>query len=251
MPQPTIKLYGERNTGTNYLTRLLGINLDAHQLPGGTPLWLKRLQRTMPGQEWLRDTYFALTYLRNLGWKHACAPTYSDLDTYRRAHGPVGFVTLTKNPYSWLWSLYHRPYHHAPVTGQSFEDFLSTPWPLVARDRCSANTLETPIQLWNIKNRSYIGLRSYARTVPLTYENLLRDPAPLIEAIAESCGAIRKSTSFTNYRISTKDPDRNWIIYSNYYLKEEWKKEISKKSIDIINKNIDHDIMNFFGYSVI
>lgn len=34
MREPLIKMYGERNTGTNYLAKLIDLNLHASQLPG-------------------------------------------------------------------------------------------------------------------------------------------------------------------------------------------------------------------------
>jgi len=35
--KPYLKMYGERNVGTNYLALLIDLNLDATQLPGVMP----------------------------------------------------------------------------------------------------------------------------------------------------------------------------------------------------------------------
>ena len=50
-----IKIYGERNTNTNYLEKLIHLNLDAQQLPGVAPRYVKTIQKILPGKEWLRD----------------------------------------------------------------------------------------------------------------------------------------------------------------------------------------------------
>ena len=37
----------------------------------------------------------------------------------------------------------------------------------------------------------------------------------------------------------------------NYYLKEIWKEKLNKKSIEIINKYLDEDLLNYFSYEKI
>lgn len=49
-----LKLYGERNTGTNYLTKLIDLNLDIEQLHGVVPSYIMRLQHHFIGDEWVR-----------------------------------------------------------------------------------------------------------------------------------------------------------------------------------------------------
>ena len=47
-----------------------------------------------------------------------------DDEIVRFAGRSIRFVTLTKNPYSWLLSLYRRPYH-AGEKAETFAEFLS------------------------------------------------------------------------------------------------------------------------------
>src|SRR5690554_5707917 len=98
-----IKVYGERNTGTNYLEQLLELNVDLPRLPGVVPSFVARLDR---GAEASRDAWFRLTRRWNLGWKHQAAPTPAQRASWRC--GGVLFVTLTKNPYSWALSMHRR-----------------------------------------------------------------------------------------------------------------------------------------------
>ena len=120
-----LKIFGERNTGTNYLQQLIKENLDVHLLPGSSPVWINKLQSHLFGKNWLNDFYFSLTFKSNLGWKHRLLK----LDDFTIDNvKDVFFITLTKNPYSWLLSLYRRPYHHYNSKTQSFSEFLISPW---------------------------------------------------------------------------------------------------------------------------
>ncbi|RME83007.1 MAG: hypothetical protein D6775_09300 [Caldilineae bacterium] len=135
MPSRTIpvKILGERNTGTHYLEKLLRLNLDVRVLPGSAP---RRLRRHFPGNEAVLDLYFRLTAFANLGWKHALAPAPDALRRSRWARRGLVILTLSKNPYAWLLSLYRHPYHYSgPLP--SFERFLQSPWRTVRRERCS------------------------------------------------------------------------------------------------------------------
>ena len=63
-----MKIYGERNTGTNYIEKLVRMNLEAHLLNGVAPKPVQIMRRVLPGKQFVRDRYFKLTYGRNLGW---------------------------------------------------------------------------------------------------------------------------------------------------------------------------------------
>jgi len=89
-----IKIYGERNTGTNYVGELIALNLAVRQVPGIIPDGVRRIHQTLPGREWVRDLYFACTGWHNLGWKHGLAR-----EGWPRRRG-LALVTITKNPYA-------------------------------------------------------------------------------------------------------------------------------------------------------
>src|SRR2546422_4502858 len=122
MKSRTLKIYGERNTGTNYLHHLIEENLHVDLLRGVVPDVVMFLQRVLPGRELVRNVYFRWTFGENLGWKHALVNP-ERLSQCARSRD-IGFVTITKNPYAWLLSLYERPYHQNPIEQQSFESFV-------------------------------------------------------------------------------------------------------------------------------
>lgn len=246
-----IKLYGERNTNTNYLSKLIELNLDTIQLPGVVPPIIRRLQKVLPGREIVQNIYFHLSYGRNLGWKHA---KVKSVDTIRRCsvmrNNNVVFITITKNPYSWALSFYRDPYYHDhPFKKPDFETFLQTPWQTSHRDNTKP-WLSSPIGLWNIKNASYLQLFRLG-VLNLTTESTFVDPEAVIERIHKTYSITKLSDKFLNYEQSTKDESKDTNYYRDYYLNEKWRDELSVHAISIINERIDKTLMSRFGYDVL
>lgn len=246
-----MKIYGERNTGTNYLSELVDLNIDTELLPGVVPGWINFMQQKLvPGKEWLRDLYFRTTFDRNLGWKHTCADVQRLESLHAAGAHTVNFVTVTKNPYSWLLSLHRRPYHNRKRKSRNpgFEDFLEQQWPVLGRENVSGTV--NPIQLWNRKNRSYMEIAesSSLRGLALRYEDILENPEKSIEDIASRFDCKRRADSFLNYTQSTKDASKDAGYYRDYYLGERWAAKLSSSAIGIINRYLDDDLMTYFCY---
>jgi len=239
---PLIKIMGERNTGTNYVAKLVALNLEG-ELAGTFPRVLTRLHLN---PEWLRDAYFSLTFSDNLGWKHAMAPSREILERY--GSGNVVFLTLTKNPYSWLLSMFKRPYHSARRFA-TFEEFLRAPWPSVRRERY-AKSFDNPMDMWNRKNASYLQLMSYAKGIALRYEDFLADPEGVIVSIQKKLALRRRSDKFLNVEQAAKKRDArlDFSYYRDYYLGEGWRSSLTQEQIRLINQHLDTDLMNSFGY---
>jgi len=245
-----IKIYGERNTNTNYLEKLICLNLDAVQIPGVVPRYIKNIQKITPGKNWLRDLFFFLSYKNNLGWKHSRVNCVRELKAYDVYERGICFLSITKNPYSWLLSLYRKPYSHQYRGGKpDFETFLRSPWKTEPRDNCEKH-LEGPIALWNIKNASYLQLLDL-NGLNLTTESIIRNPESVIDCISNRFTIGRRSRKFLNYEKSTKDDSKNFAYYQDYYLNERWRNDLSDKAISIINNKVDTNIMKHFGYKII
>lgn len=242
-----VKIYGERNTNTKYLSQLVRLNLEARELPGVIPPGIQRMQRLAPGSEWLRDVYFYFTYPYNLGWKHTRVKPVDVLMKYKSVkENRLVILTITKNPYAWLLSLYRNPYHQHGDRVGNFEDFVQSPWRTVVRDNTD-RVLENPIQLWNIKNRAYLELPE-AVALNTTSEAVLEDPARIIGEIAHRFSISRLSGRFVDYIQSTTEAGKSREFYRDYYLAERWRDEISDDAIAAINRFVDRQIMHRFGY---
>lgn len=248
--QPLVKIYGERNTGTNYLSALMELNFDCRQLPGFVPKAVMGLQLLLPGREGVRDFWFEKTFSRNLGWKHMQVQPADRLREVTSFSATLHFLTLTKNPYSWLLSMHRRPYHQHYRTPMSLEEFLETPWQLAGRDNVD-QPVANPIELWNIKNRSYENLATRFPVLQLTYESLLCHPLETLKQIEDQFHLTRVNQELKNYEQSTKDSDRDAAYYRDYYLNERWRSKLSRKAVQIINQHLDKDLAARFGYQVL
>ena len=175
-----IKIYGERNTNTNYISKLIQLNLNVQEVPGVVPPHIQHLQETLPGKELVKDLYFYLTYKHNLGWKHTCVKPVTALKKYNILANDISFLTITKNPYSWLLSLHRNPYH-LYCGKPDFETFLVTPLKTIGRDNCS-KTLRNPMELWNVKNASYLQLTEL-NCLNITTESIFENPKTVVNKI--------------------------------------------------------------------
>ena len=242
-----LKIYGERNTGTNYLRQLIERNIDIRQLRGTVPRPVKWAAGSTRCGERLKDAYFRFTFGRNLGWKHALVPHPDRLRRYDLCQNGIHFATLTKNPYSWLLSLFRRPYHLHRDSDYTFTSFIRNPWPTVARE-CTDGEFGSPVELWNEKNRSYLELQREFPTVNLRYEDLLGNPERLIEWLRDELGLRTISDEFTNVDRSTKGDGKSFEQYQSYYLEEQWRDELSMRAIELINERLDESLLDAYGY---
>ena len=250
MPMPKrIKIYGERNSNTNYLGKLLELNLKAQQLRGTAPRSVNRLQKVLPGKELITDLYFFLTFHSNLGWKHARVKPIEQLLKVSSQMGDLNFITITKNPYSWLLSLHRNSYHQYYSEKPSFEQFLQMPWETIFRDNISG-PLKNPIELWNIKNNSYLQLKSFI-ALNLTAESILEDPKKVIDTISRTFSREKLSDELVMYEQSTKAENKDSNYYQDYYLNERWRDKISNEAVSVINETVDKTLMSYFGYHVL
>ena len=244
-----IKIYGERNTNTNYMGKLIELNLHAQEVPGTVPSIVRKMQKYLPGRELVRDIYFQLTYEKNLGWKHTLVKPQKELNKFKLVGPDLFFLTITKNPYSWLLSLHRNPYHQYFSTKPSFEVFLEHQWKTIGRDNIQRNLL-SPIELWNLKNNSYLQLDA-KNAANITTESIFKDANEVVQKISDQFSIERISSEFINHERSTKNIGKDSNYYRDYYLSERWREDLSKDAIAIINELIDKDLMAHFGYKVL
>lgn len=250
-PAPTanlrVKVYGERNSGTNYLSQLMARNFDVRVMPGVTPRrWLKQYGT---GED-AKDRFFSEQYARNLGWKHAMAPTRRQLESLGVPTSQLVFVTVTKNPYSWLLSLFKRPYH-ATRRATTFGELINSPWEPLGRENC-VGEFQTPMELWNCKNRSYVSLyEANLRAINLRYEDILIDPLAVLQRLHEAASLPLKGTEFVNVTTSTKDARKDFQYYQDYYLNERWRERLAAADVETINQHLDRRLVRYFSYELL
>ncbi len=239
-----LKIFGERNSGTTFVQRLLAQNLPVRILPGGVP---RIIYRGLPF-EFVRDMWFRWTDRKNLGWKHG----FPDVEKIRKfsAQRHLVVVCVCKNPYAYLLSLYRHPYH-LNSTANSFLSFLKTPCPVVRREH-AARAFQNPVELWNVKNRALLELsKSKLPVILLRYEDVLAAPEIAVENVA-SISKLKMNDAFQGVYLSTKGEDgRHFEEYRSYYLDEKWRTNLSEENVRRINRDLDHKLCGELGYEVI
>ncbi|MBK8500859.1 MAG: hypothetical protein IPL46_00895 [Saprospiraceae bacterium] len=240
----TIKIFGERNSGTNYLAELLKSNLEVDLLTGTVPNFEPFIR-----VEWVKEIFYLFSARHNLGWKHA-EINLSLVQLYRSL-AQLHFVTITKNPYSFLLSLFDNPHQIVGKRPAKFRDFLSNAW-ITRKREYTQSHFESPILLWNAKNASYLRLLKEFpdRCKLLTYENLIVDPESYIIAIADQFD-LHRIGPFRNIEKSTKNNGKAFSDYRTYYLSQHWQSRLRREDLEIINEKLDHNLMHYFGYSIL
>ena len=199
----SVKIFGERHTGTNALSLFIRENFD------------------------LKFKYYEF-----LGWKHRLAPKKVEWIKYDTNN--ILFIFLFRNPYTWLKSMYMEPYyqHYLKINDRSFEEFI----------KFSIEDYENSICLWNQKNESYLKMsKEVKHSLNICIEDFRLDQSKIHQQIAEMIGVkSAEFIEFTNYVNGrgveiNKDIDKSLAIpefsnseinYINSYLSQSIMKEI-------------------------
>src|SRR5690606_16426691 len=134
---------------------------------------------------------------------------------------------------AWLLSMYKRPYHFKGSHYETFDEFLSCPWPALGRETADSG-FQNVIHLWNRKNRSYKQLESHSNCGVVRYEDLLLNTFHELNRVRRITGASIKPCFPCNYEIAAKHGDGGLNIdhYKRYYGEERWKSHLTTRSID-------------------
>ena len=260
-----LKIYGERNSGTNFLTRLIRHNFHCELIPGtlaeARPGYREIIEQELEtrisdaGKRILArqiklDDFFRGNLWSTMGWKHCVPPTeliHSHPDRDRTL-----FVTINKNPYAWLLSLFRRPYENTTLDRiNDLSSFINEPWITGSREN-SPLYLESPVELWNLKTEGYQRLANVAVTINVRYEDLLESPMQFLQKIEGYLE--RRTKKFELTMESTKIDDvghKDFDYYRDYYLNEHWRKELGHEHIMAINRFLDPAIVERSGYETI
>jgi hypothetical protein len=251
VPANRVKIFGERNTGTNALARIIRENSAAMCLPGtsgelspiigriGNTQWLpaRRLR------EQLLDSVFTGCDPLCV-WKH-CATNFADAAPF----DDVLVLFTVRHPASWLLSLFKHPYARLGPHPRSLAEFLNSRWKTVARERLGGAAFR-PLELLQAKLDSYLSFAAKLmdRGIPhriVRFEDLILQQPRVYSSIASEIEGARGD--FEVLRTSTKDPSKTLDDYRDYYGKEKWRDELIGLEAPI-NDRLDWVQLGRFGY---
>lgn len=216
-----VQIFGERRSGTNLAEVLLSNNL--------------------------RETKITWEY----GWKHFFHdPGVEHADNCL-------FLVCYRNPFDWLRSLHHRPWHAAPeLKNASFSEFIRAQWwcvvdedsgkspthPDYGREIMQERCADTDSRFRNVlhmrtaKTNNWESLRVKARhTLYVHYEDLISSPKSLITRIVQNFDVARHR--FFKNPLRRHRPTR----YGS----------ISEQDIRFILSEMDIELERKIGYDVV
>jgi hypothetical protein len=260
----TVKIFGERNCGTNALTWMVRENSSSIVLPGGEfdldphaarCAWEGR--ETLDRERFIDELYKAVP--DRLSWKH-CATRFASASNFKQTL----VLFCVRHPASWLVGLFRNPYHILINKPANIEEFLSCQWKTVARERLGEASFH-PLDLYNEKLASYsvFSKRLHAAGIPnvfVRHEDLLFSAKQVFDSIQSQLNKPRKI--FRSRFTSTKhraphDPNcRDYpsldigmpmFLIKRYYAKEMWREPLRGLE-GTINRRVRWDLMRSFEY---
>ena len=256
-PISRIKVFGERNTGTNFAERLIALNYPALTVlrhgnndglaeqaarfgPDLTPLVLERLI----------DGRRAAEFPQNFGWKHAAVSVgrLRSVPSFRT----TGFVLLVRNPFRFLASLWRRPYNLIMPGGppQDLSTFLRTPILANQRDGLEYAWIASPVDLWTAKVRAHIEAAQELRQQALLvrYEDLVAQPTLITEWLGGL--GLAEPRTFEIPDASTKGDALRYQDYRAEAAEKDPAEAFSACDRDFIAGRLEDDLCERFAYSL-
>ena len=224
-------IYGERNSGTNYLETIL-TGQSYH------------ISSNMPAFDCLVLNPSRIDMKCKYGHKHFFG--FYDKEI-QEADTSIVFIGIVRNPYDWIKALNNGIKHHIPPKNYPMLNFLSNQWysidhdpesPTYGNELLEDRDFETGLRYENIFKIRSKKLRYLYHTMPtiaknyefIKYEDLCSDPWSFVTHLS------------LKYNIPLKMPILEPIIKDPYYFSCEIKQ--------IIDDNIDWDIENEIGYFI-
>ena len=197
-----VKVFGERNTGTNFLESLIKENTNLSVLKhGGNEIPKNRLDliwKSIPFPQKqspmlrrlildrLIDQQRKDEYCLNFGWKHSLVDI-NHLKISPRFNATL-FVFLVRNPWRFLSALHKRPYNLFPRVNVDMLDFVDSSFLANERDRLPCNFVQSPVEFWNLKVESYFNANSnIVNSLICYYEQIMQSPECFLKSLSEYC----------------------------------------------------------------
>ncbi len=254
-----VKVFGERNTGTNFLNKLLSLNTNLQVLSHGNNSTshanlqvidqsAARLGNTEKLSPQIRqfvlerfiDEQRRLEYPDNYGWKHARV-RMCDLDKSPYKDSTL-FVFLVRNPWRFVSALHRRPYNLFPAPCSNLSAFVESQFLTNERD-CMPNLLiNNPVELWNEKVKSYLHCSDILENSLICYyEDLVTSLEEFIDAIRPVCTVSSNIRTPIN---STKKDDKTFNDYKQEVLSYDPVSVLGEEVYLKILKKIDLSVLS-------
>lgn len=249
-----MKVFGERNTGTNFLNQLIAKNTDLSVLQHEkNAVTVQRLEQLYENHHYLANASPQLRnmilarlidqqrkeeFSQNFGWKHARVEADHLLTSPR--FNTTLFIFLVRNPWRFISALHKRPYNLFPSPKGSLSDFVDSSFIANERDLFPCNFVQNPVDFWNIKVSSYFDAhKSINNSFVCYYESIMKSPEQFLHLLEPYC---RVSECISVPNRSTKGDRKTFSDYQReaelYDPRAELGDSIYHKILDKIDQNV-------------
>jgi hypothetical protein len=231
----SVFVFGERNSGTNYVHHLIMRNCIARKT--GKSLYDAQVHAAF-------------------GWKHGFPNMFA-------APFDVLAIAVYREPIAWLQSLCRAPWHTAPhLRGLPFSDFIRQEWHGVIddehfgfdqnspiwgkelmsdRDPMTGLRFANAIRLRNAKNRGFATIDNrFGNVLRLRYEEVAAQPEVFLNALCKNYGFLRRN-EFNPIEHDRATPGRGTFVAKPV-------QTISAADQAFIRRELDWDIERTLGY---
>ncbi len=214
--KPFVKIWGERHSGTTELRALIEENFDCHVIlnPVGNPASVRHALAQPKGM--MIPTPFDLVEqiaaTGGLGWHAGSPPVDIVLNS---VHLPdTLFLCMSRDPFAWMHAMWRdmpNPLRLTPAK-QSLMQFISSPFPISARDRVQTRFEATPVEVYQAKLRSYLDFKDIcpSPTHIVPFEMLQRADRGLLDILAQYLEPKHSEISFPPSAIPFLEGDPDW-----------------------------------------
>lgn len=251
-----IKIYGERNTGTNFLEDLIRLNFDCEvvksNLPGPIKSLLKGLRERKSLHldfldEPIKDFFHTWVYARRYGWKHKLLEPSAGATIHEAG---LRYLLTNRDPYAWLHSMYKRPHNLGVNTrDMSFAEFLSTPCHTVRREGVPFRKYSNPVEIWTIKSQAMQKFFDERSCQIITHEQMVLNPEEALAKFAQQTN-LPMNDKLQVPQSSTKKDGRTKADIERVILDREWLAHYRTTDLAFVNQYLDVDTMSYFGYEL-
>lgn len=253
-----VKVFGERNSGTNFLSQVLerhfdvSLHPDMQYYPKTSRFILTRAALTKKFRHTLNEGFFDIQHYHKIGvgggWKHAMLSDrfFSKFAIPKQ----MRLICIVRHPLAWARSMHRLPFHNYAQAPMDYQTFIQSPWRTRRRDGLKGATLESPLQLWNLKLQSYVDFSTkYPDLHIIKYEDLLLDTEHTVAKM--SAWFPRNDQEFSlpeNHSRNFIKSDKTLTDYIKI-AKETSFDTISRSEKDLFTRYIDPALLARFNYT--
>jgi hypothetical protein len=257
-PAPSrTKIYGERNSGTRFLTDLIKKNFTTPVLLGSTPGEYDELGLCTPEPSLVRNVIRdRQTHLANrraipdtLGWKHM-SPPIDFLKAMPQLAATTLFLIIVKHPVFWALSFHRRPYSsYFDSRKLNFDEWLRQIFIPTARDNVEQAFYPSAMGIYAAKVDGYRRLAELQVPFELIrYEELISDIPRFLRRLEVKYRLPRQRRRDVIRRTSTKGDKRELGDFLAQYRLDRVTASVSADNYDFIISSFGEDRLRWLGY---